>query len=185
MPPLWTRDKCVLRYHAIIQCHCYVQMCVWYGWGKHLTCCFWLNPVVSSRNVIKKLQNCFFSFLTVYFVQFFSEWVHKRHVELTWAPKAHLKQLKNLHLVNFVPRRHWMKHYITLSSKHYMLLLCPFFIMFFARDSYTILMVYNDQIKMHCWHHFKFFCLFMAKQFSPIKHPFLNFNCAPFIIFFV
>ena len=33
---------------------------------------------------------------------------------------------------------------------------CILFIMFFARDSDIILMVYNGQIKMQCWHHFKF-----------------------------
>ena len=53
-------------------CHYHVQMCVWYGWGKHLTCSFWSNAVVSPRNAIKKLQNCFFSVPTVYFLPFFS-----------------------------------------------------------------------------------------------------------------
>ena len=64
-----------------------------------------------------------------------------------------------------------------------MLLLCPFYYVFRATLSF-MLMVYNGQIKMHCWHYSKFFCLFMAKQFSTIKHPFLKFNCALLSFFF-
>ena len=43
----------------------------------------------------KSLKIPFFSLPTVCFLPFFPKWVHKRYATITYAPKAHLKQLKD------------------------------------------------------------------------------------------
>ena len=128
-------------------------MCVSYGWGKHLTCSFWLNAVVSPRNVIKKLQNCFFSLLLCTF-HHFSRNDSKRVCRNYLGTKSTFKAAQKLTPSQFCSENVLNKAIFPKNANFG--IRCILFIMFFARDSDIILMVYNGQIKMQCWHHFKF-----------------------------
>ena len=145
---LWTRDKCVL---CLLSCHypmpvlCPNVCLVWMG--QTLNMILLVNTVVSPRNVIK-LQNC--SFLYGMTPQKVCQNYLGTNSKFKAAQKLTPSQFCSKNALNeaiFLKNGNFGKHVIVVS----------FLSCFFVQDSDFILMVYNGQIKMQCWHHFKFF----------------------------
>lgn len=117
----------------LLSCHypmsllCPKKCLLWMG--QKLNILVFVKCCSLSQKWDKKGTEMLFSPLNLYFLQFFSEWVDKRYVEIS------LKQLQNLHQVNFDPRVHEMKQFFQKA-----VILCPFYIF---RDSELILIVYN------------------------------------------
>ena len=115
----------------------------------------------------------FFSLPTVNFLPFFSGWVHKKYVKITSFMSILFQKCINWSY--FLKNGNFGTHAIAVTFLCFLHKTQISFWWYIAvRLRCTADIILNSYVHI---------CLFMAKQFCSMKHPFLKFNCVPLSFF--
>lgn len=126
-----------------------------------------------SQKYDKKLQNCiFFFFYCVFFIIFLE--ITPQMICRNYSSKTYIKSI-------LFECSNALNEAIFPKTANFGICAIAVRFLCFSRETHLILIVYNGQIEIHCWHHFKFYLSLWLINLASMKHPFL---CVPFIIFF-